>query len=153
EGAVEEGELLAAAEEPEAEPEDRVRIGRAAGVGVDAELHLAAVQALADLPLHLAHLEMALQRPVGPTPDARAVARLVVDVADPRADVEAQAVEADLQQHGAAFERLVAVVVRAHDGRIRELVSEHQPARDLKAPAWRRRPRRLRRQPPAEVVD
>src|SRR5918995_118262 len=63
-----EAHLLAAAEEAEAEPDDRV--GDAAGTrdDVHAELHRAGVQPLPDLIVHLAHLEMALERPVAPAP-------------------------------------------------------------------------------------
>ena len=93
-----EAHLLAAAEQPEAEAHDRVAAGGGSHEAVDAELDLAAVEPLPDLIAHLARLEVALQRAVAPAPDARLPAvdgaRLVDDVADAHAEVEAQPVEA-----------------------------------------------------------
>src|SRR5689334_7508841 len=68
---VQECELLAPAEEPEAEADERTPIARPLRVRVDAELHVARVEPLPHLPVHLAHLEVSLERLIGPAPHAR----------------------------------------------------------------------------------
>ena len=71
------------------------------GDGVDAELDLAAVEPLADLVVHLPHLQVPLEGAVvpAPAPQPAAVAdQLLVDqAADADAEVEPQAPEAALQ--------------------------------------------------------
>src|SRR4051794_486919 len=68
-GVVAELHLLAAAEQREADPHQRVADVRAVRHGGDAELDRARVEPLADLVAHLPALEMAVQRPEAPAPD------------------------------------------------------------------------------------
>src|SRR5829696_10233081 len=56
-------------EQPDAGDGERVPGTDHPRVGVDAELHLARVEPLPDLPRHLALLDVALQRAVGPAPN------------------------------------------------------------------------------------
>src|SRR5204863_6799966 len=80
-----EAQLLAAPEQPPAQPDDRVgNLGRTRE-GVDAELDLAGVQPLPHLVIHLALLQVALERAIVPAPHPHGAAidlpGLVVDAA------------------------------------------------------------------------
>src|SRR5215217_1143379 len=130
-----EAALDPAAEQPEAEPDDRVGdVGRA-GDDVDAELDLAAVQPLADLVVHLPHLQVPLEGAVAPAPAPQPAAvdggLLVDQPADADAEAEPQAPEAALQQQVAPVQRAVGGVDGPDDGRVGELVVGHQPPGDL----------------------
>src|SRR5215216_7208949 len=111
-----EAALDPAAEQPEAEPDDRVGdVGRTRE-GVDAELDLAAVQPLADLVVHLPHLQVPLEGAVVPAPAPQGAAvggQLLVDqAADADPEVEPEAPEAALQQHVPGLEGAVVGVDR-----------------------------------------
>src|SRR5215207_4188459 len=68
--ALREAHLGTAPEQPKTEPDDGVGDAPGARDNVDAELHRACVEALPDLVVHMAHLEVALERGIAPAPDA-----------------------------------------------------------------------------------
>src|SRR4051794_4784426 len=128
-------ELLSAAEQREAEAHERVADPRPVRHGGDAELDLARVEPLPDLVLHLAALEVAVQRPVVPAPDAHRppalLADLVGDLADAHAEAEVEADEARDEQHVAALERRVLLEDRVDRRAVGEAVVAHERAGDL----------------------
>src|SRR4051794_2059379 len=149
-------QLLAPAEEGEAEPDQRVAHPRAVRDGGDAELDLARVEPLPHLVGHLPALEAAAQRAVVPAPDAHGpavlLARLVDDPAHAHAEAEVEAEEAPDEHHVAPHERRVLLEDRAHRRALGERVVAHQRLRALEAPARRRVAGRLPRQRLAAVV-
>src|SRR3954451_6507405 len=101
-------QLLAPAEQGEADPHERVADVRAVRHRGDAELDGAGVQPLADLVAHLPALEAAVERAVAPAPHAHRTAAfgaaLVDNLEDAHAEAEVEAEEASDEQHVAPLE-------------------------------------------------
>src|SRR4051794_13036893 len=149
-------QLLAPAEQREADSHERVADLRPVRHRGDPELDLARVEPLPDLVAHLPALEVAAQRPVVPAPDAHGpsvLAPLLVDhAADADAEPEVEPDEACDEQHVAALEGRVLLEDRVDGRAVGERVVAHERLRALEAPAWERGTRRLGRQRLAAVV-
>ena len=157
-GAAQKGLALAAAQQMEAEPDDRVGNPGGAGDGVDPELDPAIVEPLPHLPVHLAHLHMPVERPVVPTPDSDAPAadlsRPLEDLADPNPYKHVrEAKSLELEQHVALLEWDRGIVVGAYDRGIGELISAHESPGDLPAALLDRHPGRFGGQRLAQLGD
>src|SRR3954471_17523223 len=136
-------QLLAPAEQREAESHERVAGLRPVRDRGDPELDLARVEPLPDLVAHLPALEVAAQRPVVPAPDAHGpsvLAPLLVDhAADADAEPEVEPDEARDEQHVAALEGRVLLEDRVDRRAVGERVVAHERLRALEAPARHRR--------------
>src|SRR3954468_9294297 len=149
-------QLLAPAEQCEADPHERVADLRPVRHGGDAELDGARVEPLADLVAHLPALEVAVQRAVAPAPHLDGAvllgAALVDDLEDADAEAEVEAEEPPDEHHVPALERGVLLEDRAHGRALGERVVAHERRRPLERAAGARVAGRLAGERLAAVV-
>src|SRR6185312_5237878 len=157
-GALQESLALAAAQQMEAEADDRIGNPGGARDGMNAELHAAVIQPLPHLPVHLSHLHVSVERSVIPSPDARGptaeLLRALEHLADPDPYEDIRdAKSLELEQHVTLLEWDGGVVVGPHNRGVGELIAAHQSAGDLPAPLLDRHSRRFSRQRLAQLGD